>query len=100
MPEVTYPGELNELDFVEAYARSALRKPEMAADAALRSLVFAEAGDRAILVGLIAQELGEVSRGSAHWQALFMVGIVLFVISLAVNACARAVVRRFELPKA
>lgn len=62
MPEVTYPGELNELDFVEAYARSALRKPEMAADAALRSLVFAEAGDRAILVGLIAQELGEACR--------------------------------------
>lgn len=52
------------------------------------------------LTGIIAQELGEVSRGSAHWQALFMVGIVLFVISLAVNACARAVVRRFELPKA
>jgi phosphate transport system permease protein len=52
------------------------------------------------LTGIIAQELGEVSRGSAHWQALFMVGIVLFVISLAVNGCARAVVRRFELPKA
>lgn len=52
------------------------------------------------LTGIIAQELGEVSRGSAHWQALFMVGIVLFVISLGVNACARAVVRRFELPKA
>jgi len=52
------------------------------------------------LTGIIAQELGEVSRGSAHWQALFMVGIVLFVISLAVNACARAAVRRFELPKA
>jgi phosphate transport system permease protein len=51
------------------------------------------------LTGIIAQELGEVSRGSAHWQALFMVGIVLFAISLAVNAMARAMVRRFELPK-
>jgi phosphate transport system permease protein len=51
------------------------------------------------LTGIIAQELGEVSRGSAHWQALFMVGIVLFAISLAVNAMARALVRRFELPK-
>jgi phosphate transport system permease protein len=51
------------------------------------------------LTGIIAQELGEVSRGSAHWQALFMVGIVLFLISLLVNWCARAFVRRFELAK-
>jgi phosphate transport system permease protein len=51
------------------------------------------------LTGIIAQELGEVSRGSAHWQALFMVGIVLFVISLLVNWCARAFVRSFELFK-
>lgn len=57
-----YPGGLAELDFVEAYARSALRKPEVAADAALGRLVFAEAGDRAILAGLIAQELAEACR--------------------------------------
>jgi hypothetical protein len=60
--QALYPGQLHELDFVEAYARSALKKPEMAADAALRTLVFAEAGDRAILVGLIAQELAEACR--------------------------------------
>lgn len=58
----TFPGNMSELDFVEAYARSALRKPQMAADAALRTLVFSEAGDRAILVGLIAQELAEAAR--------------------------------------
>ncbi len=58
----TYPGNLSELDFVESYARSALRKPQMAGDAALRALVFSESGDRAILVGLIAQELGESAR--------------------------------------
>ncbi len=52
------------------------------------------------LTGIIAQELGEVSRGSAHWQALFMVGIVLFCISLLVNWCARSFVRRFEKFKA
>lgn len=52
------------------------------------------------LTGIIAQELGEVSRGSSHWQALFMVGIVLFTISLLVNWCARAVARRFESQKA
>ena len=57
-----YPGDLSELDFVESYARSALRKPEKAADAALRSLVFAEAGDRAILTGLIGFELAEACR--------------------------------------
>ncbi len=53
---------MTELDFVEAYAKSALRKPQMAADAALRTLVFSESGDRAILVGLIAQELAEACR--------------------------------------
>jgi len=52
------------------------------------------------LTGIIAQELGEVSRGSSHWQALFMVGIVLFAISLLVNWCARTVARRFEAHKA
>jgi hypothetical protein len=58
----TYPGGLAELEFVEAYARSALKKPEAAADAALSRLVFAEAGDRAILAGLIAEELAEACR--------------------------------------
>lgn len=57
-----YPGDLPELDFVEAYARSTLRKPEAAADAALGRLVFAEAGDRAILAGLIGLELAEACR--------------------------------------
>jgi phosphate transport system permease protein len=52
------------------------------------------------LTGIIAQELGEVSRGSTHWQALFMVGIVLFCISLIINWCARTFVRRFEQFKA
>jgi hypothetical protein len=60
-----------ELTFVEAYARSALRKPQMAADAALRALVFSESGDRAILTGLIAEELAEACRRLvAVYQAL------------------------------
>jgi hypothetical protein len=61
-PAVSFPGNMTELDFVEAYAKSALRKPQMAADAARRTLVFSESGDRAILVGLIAQELAEAAR--------------------------------------
>jgi hypothetical protein len=62
---------MGELEFVEAYARSAVRKPQMAADAALGRLVFAEAGDRAILAGLIGQELAEACRRLvAVWNAL------------------------------
>lgn len=51
------------------------------------------------LTGIIAQELGEVSRGSSHWQALFMVGILLFAISLFINWSSRLVARRFQVPK-
>lgn len=70
-PTAAFPGNMSELDFVEAYAKSALRKPQMAADAALRTLVFSESGDRAILVGLIAQELAEAARRLvAVYQAL------------------------------
>jgi hypothetical protein len=62
MQDVRFPGNLRELEFVDAYCRSSLRKPQMAADAALRALVFSDAADRAILVGLIAQELAESCR--------------------------------------
>lgn len=51
------------------------------------------------LTGIIVQELGEVSRGSSHWQALFVVGILLFFISLLINFLSRKVVKRFQLPK-
>jgi hypothetical protein len=62
---------MSELEFVEAYAEGAVRKPQMAADAALGRLVFAEAGDRAILAGLIGQELAEACRRlTAIWVAL------------------------------
>jgi hypothetical protein len=57
-----FPGGLAELAFVEAYWRSALRKPQIAADTALRSLVFADLADRALLTGLIGQELAEACR--------------------------------------
>lgn len=71
MTPAAYPGNMGELEFVEAYAKSALRKPQMAADAALGRLVFAELADRAILAGLIAQELAEACRRLvAVWDAL------------------------------
>ncbi|MGE5594767.1 MAG: hypothetical protein ACM3S1_01880 [Hyphomicrobiales bacterium] len=71
MTPASFPGGMGELEFVDAYARSAIRKPQMAADAALKALVFAEAGDRAILARLIGQELAEACRRLvAVYQAL------------------------------
>jgi phosphate transport system permease protein len=49
------------------------------------------------MTGIIAQELGEVEKGSIHWHALFMVGLLLFVISLVVNFLAQRVVQRFKI---
>ena len=37
------------------------------------------------MTGIIAQEMGEVVRGSIHYRALFVVGLVLFVLSLFIN---------------
>lgn len=48
------------------------------------------------MTGLIAQEMGEVVRGSLHYRALFMVGLVLFVLSLVVNHVAQGIVRRYR----
>lgn len=46
------------------------------------------------LTGIIAQELGEVPLGSVHYRALFVVGILLFVIVLGTNATAHRFVNR------
>lgn len=48
------------------------------------------------MTGIIAQELGEVDNGSLHWRALFMVGMVLFVISLGVNFTAQRVLKKLQ----
>lgn len=47
------------------------------------------------MTGIIAQEMGEVVHGSLHYRALFMVGIVLFFISLLINYSAQWVVKRY-----
>lgn len=57
-----FPGGLSQLEFVESYWRSALKKPQMAADSALRALVFSDSAGRALLTGLIASELVEACR--------------------------------------
>ncbi|MGZ0656764.1 phosphate ABC transporter permease subunit PstC [Coraliomargarita sp. W4R72] len=48
------------------------------------------------MTGIIAQEMGEVVHGSLHYRALFMVGIVLFFISLLINFSAQWVVKRYS----
>ena len=49
------------------------------------------------MTGIIAQEMGEVPNGSIHYRALFMVGILLFVIALGINYVAQVVVRRYRI---
>ena len=49
------------------------------------------------MTGIIAQEMGEVVRGSIHYRALFMIGVVLFLISLLINWLAQKIVRRYRI---
>ena len=39
----------------------------------------------------IAAELGEAPSGGAHYQSLFMLGVVLFFITLIINSCVEYV---------
>ena len=45
------------------------------------------------LTATIAAELGETAAGSSHYQALFTIGIFLFVITFVINLAADLVVR-------
>ena len=49
------------------------------------------------MTGIIAQEMGEVVRGSIHYRALFMVGLVLFTITLVINYSAQKIVQRYRM---
>lgn len=49
------------------------------------------------MTGIIAQEMGEVVRNSIHYRALFMVGALLFLISLLINWLAQKIVRRYRI---
>jgi phosphate transport system permease protein len=46
------------------------------------------------MTATIAAEMGEVANASTHYHVLFFIGLVLFLISLAVNVTASAVVFR------
>ncbi len=49
------------------------------------------------MTGIIAQEMGEVVGGSIHYRALFVVGLTLFFLSLAINYLAQGVVRKYRI---
>lgn len=51
------------------------------------------------MTGIVAQEMGEVVQGSLHYRALFMVGCLLFILSLGINYGAQKIVRRYRLPQ-
>ncbi len=46
------------------------------------------------LPGTIAGELGEVVRGGLHYSVLFAMGLVLFVVTFAINLAADVVLER------
>ncbi|MBM3120690.1 MAG: phosphate ABC transporter permease subunit PstC [Chloroflexi bacterium] len=46
------------------------------------------------MTATIAAEMGEVANGSTHYHVLFLIGVVLFVITLAVNLVAASIVFR------
>jgi len=48
------------------------------------------------MTGIIAQEMGEVVKNSLHYRALFMIGIVLFFISLLINYGAQWIVKKYS----
>lgn len=49
------------------------------------------------MTGIIAQEMGEVVRGGIHYRALFVVGLLLFFLSLGINYLAQKIVRRYRI---
>lgn len=46
------------------------------------------------MTATIAAEMGEVAKGSTHYNVLFFIGIILFIISLIINITASAIVFR------
>lgn len=49
------------------------------------------------MTSTIAAEMGEAVMGSLHFSALFAIGLILFLITLAINIMAEIISRRFRL---
>lgn len=48
------------------------------------------------MTGTIASEMGEVVVGDEHYRALFMIGLILFVITLGVNTLSAMIIERIK----
>jgi phosphate transport system permease protein len=51
------------------------------------------------LTATIASELGEAVEGDTHYQVLFLIGVVLFVVTFFVNLAADLVIKGFRTEK-
>ncbi len=49
------------------------------------------------MTSTIAAEMGEAVMGSLHYNALFAIGLILFLITLGVNIAAEVISRRYRL---
>lgn len=49
------------------------------------------------MTSTIAAEMGEAVIGSAHYHALFAIGLVLFLMTLAINVLAEIISRKYRL---
>jgi phosphate transport system permease protein len=49
------------------------------------------------MTATIAAEMGEAAMGSSHYHALFAIGMILFLITLAFNMAAEFISKRFRL---
>ena len=48
------------------------------------------------MTGTIAAEMGEVVMGDDHYRALFMIGLLLFIITLGVNTLSGIIIERIR----
>jgi phosphate transport system permease protein len=49
------------------------------------------------MTSTIAAEMGEAAAGSAHYHALFAIGLILFVITFIINIAAELISRNYRL---
>ncbi|MCX8037246.1 MAG: phosphate ABC transporter permease subunit PstC [Candidatus Sumerlaeia bacterium] len=49
------------------------------------------------MTATIAAEMGEVAFGSDHYRALFWVGIILLIVTFAINMVAQRVLKKYQL---
>lgn len=58
-------------------------------------ITFAPLDSVRTMTATIAAEMGEVPFGSAHYQALFCIGIVLLMITFLLNVISRWVLKKY-----